>query len=148
MSDLSPQARVLSEGRPDLLRYQEKITASTEAHHGPELEAALLEACDAYRRLHRAYVTYLSKGGTPQHRKRSSSWSRAEAQFAGAHRTLTAAMAILYPHPERNPPFAEVEALIRRRVGPLCTGWKDDTGRWHLIHHPEVACQVHDKDPA
>lgn len=147
MNDLSPQRRVHSAGRPDLVAYHDRIVQSTTTQHGPGYEAMLQVVCTKFRALNDAYVVYLRGGGRPGAQNRSRRWGEAEHAYNGALETAAAAFAIAYPKPDGAPPVTEVEALVEHRVGPLCTGWIDNT-TGTLVHATDDNCPQHpDTEP-
>lgn len=144
MSDLPPERRVLSGGREDLVAYHDRVVGSTATRHGPGYEAMIAVVVSKYVALTKAYRTYLSRGGQPGAQNRSRTWAEAEQAYTGALEAATAAFAVLYPHPDGALPVAEVEALVRHRAGPRCTGWHTDGA---LLHAPADNCAVHGNTP-
>lgn len=140
MDSLTPAERVLSAGRSDAVAYRNTIVQSTATRHGSGIEAALIVVCGKFRALNDTYVNYLRNGGSPRRQNRSRSWGEAEYAYTGALETVSALFGVLYPKIDGTPPITEVEALIKYRVGPLCTGWMDsDT----LVHHSHDDCPQH-----
>lgn len=140
-SSLRADQRVHSAGRDDLAAYAHQIATSTEARHGPAIEAMVRVALEAYQRLHRTYVRHLSLGRPPGRQVRSGRWREASEAWSTAQEMLAAGFAHIYPKHDRPLPLAEVEMLMRYRLGALCTGWHNEEGE--LVHHPDQPCEQH-----
>jgi hypothetical protein len=140
--ELSAIERVHTGGNPDRVRRRDQIAHSTPSSHGQAHEAALLELCALYHRLHERIVQYLQGGGNPGNQGRSATVRAADGSYNGALRVVAAAFGVLYPDSagQPTPAITEVEALIRRRLGPLCSGWRTESG---LVHHPSKPCDFH-----
>lgn len=133
-------------GRTDADQYATMITDSV---HPQEVEAVLRLACDLAIEKNEALVQYLRgkgprKRGRPGYEGQSPRWRTAEAVAFNMARALAAVLLARYPSPTGQPPIQEARALISKRIGPLCNGWREADDA--LTHHQDIVCPVHGED--
>lgn len=146
---LVPAQRLLH-GDQAGLDYFNLVVNSTAEEHGAAVEAVVQVAIA--KRIGRQVATsdYLKptrakpEGGNPRFVMKSGTWREADRAYSAAIECLAAALGVQYPDRETGSSrwaYREAMALVDKRTGPLCTGFRVDLGS-PLQHHPEEPCPL------